>query len=139
MEMKSSISNRSHAGEWVLTIILPVLFALAYVWVAFFAADHTKVGNVLFAGLMWIGAILSFYVFVRLCNIHKVTTWSQLGGGPFWTAFTLAVLGVWHIVGGLLIPSVSAQQWFAYAPAAAAGICLFLMFMKWFMEAPRNH
>ena len=124
-------SAGQHIMEWSLTITPIVLFVITYVWVTIGAAEQ-KVANALLAVLMVIGAVLSFYLFVRIAHVHKLTPWRELNSLCLGTIGAFVLATVWHVI-GFAIPSPH-QYFFVYGPLWVVSIMLFLIFMKWFIQ-----
>lgn len=139
METKTSVSIRRHTFEWVLTILPIGAFVLVYVWVVMFSNQHSKVGNLALWFLMWCGAFIAAFVFIRISNTHESISWSQMKSIPLWTIVGFLVIGLWHAVGGIFITSTDVQHWFVYGPLVALLGVIFLGFMKHMNEYAKNH
>ena len=133
------IERKTGSRFWdvVFTIIPIALYVFVLVAAGVFATSNAQGGNIALGFLFLLGVPVSFYAFVRVCNVHESRSWP--GVFSVWVFGILTLIGVLHFIGGLFVTDAETQQAFVYTSLWVTLFALTVFAAKFLMDGAKAH
>lgn len=139
MEKLQSATMWRTIGEVAVTVVIALVYVGVYASLLVYAASHTDQASYFLWAWSWIGLVPVWVVAIRVTNVHQLVSWKELRDAPFWITMVMFALGVWHLIGAAFVSAPEGKLWFAYAPVGAAGLAVFMLVIRFFMEAKKRY
>ena len=137
MDTKTSFGTERHTQDWVIVIGLASVYAVLYIGALVYSIDRSKAGNALLVVLSIVGAVIAYYVMMKLHEIFGPPSWDLFWMICCWAVLVFIIATIGHAVGAVFVPEPSVQRVFIASLPMSFVVVVYVKFIKVLIETSK--
>jgi len=137
MKTKTDIVNTRRAIQWLLAVLLVLVFVMVYAWLLYFAVDYPQAGNIGLGVLTAFGVCLAHYLFGLMDQNPAWRAWMSTAMVLTYTMLVLFALV--HLAVAVVLHGAGVLIFAAFMPVSLLGGAVFLLIIWALMRGAKEN